>query len=59
MTDRIKTDYDIKLGKKKVLDLMQKANAPPDLIGRDFFALESYKRLVCDITYLTDSDTTW
>ena len=83
MTDRIKTDYDIKLGKKKVLDLMQKANAlsavrrkhyseeyyitrrqmkdnaPPDLIKRDFFALEPYKRLVCDITYLTGSDTTW
>jgi len=36
-----------------------KENAPPDLIGRDFFALESYRRLVCDITYLTGSDETW
>ena len=64
MTDRLKTDYDINIGKKKVLDLMNKAealsavrrrhyseeyyltrrqmkdNIPPDLIGRNFFALE-------------------
>ena len=83
MTDRLKTDYDINIGKKKVLDLMNKADAlsavrrrhyseeyyltrrqmkdniPPDLIGRNFFALEPYKRLVCDITYLTGTDTTW
>lgn len=64
MTYRLKADYDINIGKKKVLDLMNKANAlsavrrryyseeyyltrrqikdntPPDLIGRNFFALE-------------------
>lgn len=33
--------------------------APPDLIGRDFFALEPFKRFVCDITYLTGCDETW
>ena len=27
MTDRLKTDYDINIGKKKVLDLMNKADA--------------------------------
>ena len=27
MTDRLKTDYDINIGKKKVLDLMNKAEA--------------------------------
>lgn len=36
-----------------------KENAPPDLIGRSFFALEPRKRLVCDITYLTGCDETW
>ena len=36
-----------------------KEDAPPDLIGRHFFALEPYRRLVCDMTYLTGSDTTW
>ena len=83
MADRIKDDYGIVLGRKKVLRLMEEANAlsavrrkhfseeyylarrqmkenaPPDLIGRHFFALEPYRRLVCDMTYLTGSDTTW
>ena len=83
MADRIKDDYGIVLGSKKVLRLMEEANAlsavrrkhfseeyylarrqmkenaPPDLIGRHFFALEPYRRLVCDMTYLTGSDTTW
>lgn len=83
MADRIRDDYGIVLGRKKVLRLMEEAdalsavrrrhfseeyyltrrqmkeNAPPDLIGRNFFALEPCKRLVCDITYLTGSDTTW
>lgn len=36
-----------------------KENAPPDLIGRNFFALAPFRRLVCDITYLTGSDETW
>lgn len=36
-----------------------KENAPPDLIGRNFFALAPFIRLVCDITYLTGSDETW
>ena len=36
-----------------------KENAPPDLIKRDFFALKSFIRFVCDITYLTGSDETW
>ena len=40
-------------------DLFFVYNIPPDLIGRNFFALEPYKRLVCDITYLTGTDTTW
>lgn len=83
MADRIKDDYGVTLGRKKVLRLMGEAkalssvrrkhfseeyyitrrqmkdNAPPDLIGRQFFSLEPYRRLVCDITYLTGSDTTW
>ena len=83
MADRIKDDYGVVLGRKKVLRLMGEAkalssvrrkhfseeyyitrrqmkdNAPPDLIGRQFFSLEPYRRLVCDITYLTGSDTTW
>ena len=83
MADRINDDYGIVLGRKKVLRLMEEANAlsavrrkhfseeyylarrqmkenaPPDLIGRHFFALEPYRRLVCDMTYLTGSDTTW
>lgn len=36
-----------------------KDNAPSDLIGREFFALEPFKRFVCDITYLTGCDETW
>lgn len=36
-----------------------KDNAPKDLIGRNFFALEPFKRFVCDITYLTGCDETW
>lgn len=36
-----------------------KDNAPSDLIGRDFFALEPFKRFVCDITYLIGCDETW
>lgn len=36
-----------------------KENAPPDLIGRDFFSIEPLRRLVCDITYLTGCDETW
>lgn len=36
-----------------------KGNAPPDLIGRDFFSLEPFRRFVCDITYLTGCDETW
>lgn len=83
MADRIEDDYGMALGRKKVLRLMEEAdalsavrrrhfseeyyltrrqmkeNAPPDLIGRNFFALEPRRRLVCDITYLTGSDETW
>ena len=36
-----------------------KDNAPPDLIGRNFFSLEPFTRFVCDITYLTGCDETW
>ena len=36
-----------------------KDNAPSDLIRRDFFALEPFKRFVCDITYLIGCDETW
>lgn len=36
-----------------------KETTPPDLIGRNFFALEPFKRFVCDITYLTGCDETW
>lgn len=36
-----------------------KDNAPPDLIHRDFFALEPRMRFVCDITYLIGCDETW
>ena len=36
-----------------------KDNAPPDLIGRNFFSLEPFMRFVCDITYLTGCDETW
>ena len=34
------------------------ANVPPDLIGREFFALESHKKLVEDITYLYGKEHT-
>lgn len=36
-----------------------KDNAPPDLIGRNFFSLKPFTRFVCDITYLTGCDETW
>ena len=36
-----------------------KEDAPPDLMGREFFSIEPYGRLVTDITYLTGSDETW
>ena len=36
-----------------------KDNAPPDLIGRNFYSLEPFTRFVCDITYLTGYDETW
>ena len=36
-----------------------KGNAPPDLIGRNFFSPEPFRRFVCDITYLTGCDETW
>ena len=36
-----------------------KENAPKDLIGRNFFSLEPFRRFVCDITYLTGCDETW
>lgn len=83
MQDRLQDDYDIIVGRQKVLRLMKTAdmlstvrrkhyteeyyvrrremkdNAPSDLIGREFFALEPFKRFVCDITYLTGCDETW
>ena len=36
-----------------------KDNAPPDLIGRNFFSLKPFTRFVCDIAYLTGCDETW
>ena len=36
-----------------------KNNLPPDLIGRNFFSIEPYKKFVGDITYLTGCDETW
>ena len=83
MQDRLKSDYGLKLSRRKVLALMQqskqlssvrrrlhseeyyvrrremKGNAPPDLIGRNFFSPEPFRRFACDITYLTGCDETW